>query len=295
MKKEKDPLENKGALASRAAAPKTSRVEGHGNSMAKSPAPTSFHECVGAVTAGANPVDTKSAIKDGSSRFQIVAMGLTFTLIRIEPGRFLMGSPEEETGHHPNEQLRAVRVTKAFYIGQFAVTQQQFNKVMGVETPSACSDSPAADGIPYLQAIQFCRELSSQAGTTVNLPTEAQWEYACRANTRGAYSDGNSEVDLSRSGWYRENSDGHVHHGGEKQPNAWGLYDMLGNVGEMCSDFIRRSDEVPGADPFGATTGNFGAIRGGSWSEGPERCRCACRSISNDILGRAGFRIAICC
>ena len=86
-----------------------------------------------------------------------------------------------------------------------------------------------------------------------------------------------------------------MHPGGEKQLNAWGLYDMLGNVGEMCSDFIRRSDEVSGADPFGATTGSFGAIRGGSWSEGPESCRCACRSISNDVLGRAGFRIAIGC
>jgi formylglycine-generating enzyme required for sulfatase activity len=127
----------------------------------------------------------------------------------------------------------------------------------------------------------------------VRLPTEAQWEYACRAGTQTRYYSGQTEADLGRVGWYSENSEGRAHPVGQKEPNVWGLYDMHGNVWEYCADFIDDYTTMPLTDPVGRVTPSGGAMRGGGWMHGPEECRSATRMISDDMFGGAGLRIAL--
>ncbi len=242
---------------------------------------------------GSNGMDEalRKAISSGAPEIELHARAIAFPLVRIAPGQFMMGSPVSETGHQPNEPLREVQLTKPFYIGKYQVTQGQFKGIMA--SAGSKNDAVAADQILYSHAIEFCRRLSAETRAAVQLPTEAQWEYACRAGTQTRFYTGDSEADLGRAAWYRENSAGHVHAPGEKAPNAWGLYDTLGNLWELCSDFIGEPDSNPAVDLVGERSASFGAMRGGGWMEKPESCRAARRSRSNDMFGGAGIRIAI--
>jgi formylglycine-generating enzyme required for sulfatase activity len=147
--------------------------------------------------------------------------------------------------------------------------------------------------ITYEQAIDFCRRLSQLAGVPVTLPTEAEWEYACRAGTGTAYSAGSSVADLDRVAWYDGNSSGRVHPVGEKPGNAWGLHDMHGNVWEYCADFFEDPEAIDGTDPVGERRDWRGAMRGGGWMHGAADCRSARRLVSDDMFGGAGLRIRV--
>jgi len=235
----------------------------------------------------------RRAISAGEREIQLRAGAVSFQLVRIEPGRFFMGSPPGEAGHQTNEPLREVRLTAPFYIGTRQVTQGQFKAIMQSSPGAAKNPSLAADQILFSQAIQFCKRLSGETGVPVMLPTEAQWEYACRAGTQTRFYTGDSEADLARAGWYREKSGERVHAPGEKAPNAWGLFDTLGNLWELCSDFIREPDSTPAVDLVGARSESVGAMRGGGWMEPLESCRAARRSMSNDMFGGAGIRLVV--
>jgi formylglycine-generating enzyme required for sulfatase activity len=235
----------------------------------------------------------RRAMAQDATDIELEVAGVRFQLVRIPPGQFEMGSPEAEIGHQANEPLKRVRITKSYYLGRYEVTQGQYEAVMGINPSPVQGESLAVDQIQYLQAIEFCKRLSSLAGFVVTLPTEAQWEYACRAGTRTRFSSGDTDADLDRVGWYRDNSSGRIHPVGQKQPNAWGLYDMHGNVWELCLDFIRNPDSKPEDDPQGAMPGGFGGMRGGGWMVEAESCRSARRSVSNAMFGGAGIRIAL--
>ncbi len=235
----------------------------------------------------------RSAISQGAPEIQLRAGAAAFALVRIPAGESMMGSPPGESGRQDNEPLQHVRLTKPFYIGKYQVTQAQFRAIMGVKPGAAKNDALAADQILYRQAVEFCRRLSTAAGVAVLLPTEAQWEYACRAGTQTRFYTGDSEADLGRAAWYRANSGGRPHAPGEKAPNAWGLYDMLGNVWELCWDFLRNPDSTPTVDLVGIESDSFGGMRGGGWMDPPEACRAARRSRSNDMFGGAGIRIVL--
>jgi len=214
-------------------------------------------------------------------------------LVRIMPGTFMMGSPPDEQGHARNEEpLRRVRISKEFYLGRFEITQAQFRDVMG-QAPAGEEGDVLPVRTRYANAIEFCRRLSSTANVNVRLPTEAEWEYACRAGTGTPYYSGTTETDLAKAAWYSGNAEGKPHPVGQKQPNAWGLYDMLGNVFEYCGDYIEDYAKLPGTDPVGLVGPRNGAMRGGAWLYGPEQCRAATRMISDDMFGGAGFRIAV--
>jgi len=143
--------------------------------------------------------------------------------------------------------------------------------------------------VHWMECDEFCRKLSSQLGQTVSLPTEAQWEYACRAGTTGAYAG-----DLDEMGWYWDNSGDEIHPVGQKKPNAWGLYDMHGNVWEWCQDWYDRDydTESPTSDPTGPNSGSYRVTRGGSWDFDARGCRSAYRGwdTPDDRGNILGFR-----
>lgn len=146
-------------------------------------------------------------------------------------------------------------------------------------------------------AQKFCEWLSKQTGLTMRLPTEAEWEYACRAGTTTRYYMGDNESDLARAGWYRENSGCKTHPTGEKKPNNFGLYDMHGNIWEWCEDWYAENyyNRNPTIDPPGPRSGKFRVLRGGACGHGKLVCRSASRSW--DMQGSQskylGFRVVI--
>ena len=228
-------------------------------------------------------------------------------LVLIPKGTFMMGSPESEQGRNENENQHEVTISKDYYLGVYEVTQAQYEKVMG-KNPSrfqgAVVGNENAD-LPVEQvswdvAVEFCKKLSDlpeekKAGRVYRLPTEAQWEYACRAGSKTAYSFDDEKGLLPEYGWFNRNSSDRTHTVGLLEPNAWGLYDMHGNVWEWCSD--RYGDYPKGAvsDPSGPKEGSIRVLRGGSWRNEAAYCRSANR-IGSDPSDRGhnnGFRVAL--
>jgi serine/threonine protein kinase len=177
---------------------------------------------------------------------KLVTNSIGMQLVGIEPGEFLMGSPESDTGAFSDEKPQhRVRITKAFSLGIHEVTQGQYQAVMG-ETPSSFkgSDDLPVENVSWLDAIKFCNRLSEReqrvayyridgadfevaGGNGYRLPTEAEWEYACRAGSATVYPFGNDAGNLGEHAWYDSDSASKTHPVGQKRPNAWGLYDML--------------------------------------------------------------------
>ena len=216
-------------------------------------------------------------------------------MIWIEPGTFMMGSPEDELGRNDDEVQHEVTLTEGYWLGKYEVTQAQYKAVTG-ENPSHFSGgNKPVEMVNWEDAMAFCAKLTTAAkasgklpeGYEFTLPTEAQWEYACRAGTSGAFNDGSSLFEpklgicpnLDRLGRYRGNGGGRAPVG-EYQPNAWGLYDMHGNEAELCLDLFEQFyPDVPwgAVDPVGPSTGDGIVLRGGNGDSFPQYCRCAYR------------------
>jgi formylglycine-generating enzyme required for sulfatase activity len=225
--------------------------------------------------------------------------GRKITFCYVPAGKFTMGSPATEEGHRPSEEpTRIVKITRGFYLGKYEVTQAQYEAVMG-ENPS----DPAFKGemLPVHEmdvqpALKFCRRASALIGAAISLPTEAQWEYACRAGTETRFSAGDTEEDLAKVAWYSENSDDRPHPVGEKKPNAFGLYDMHGNISELCLDSPAAYADLPDTDPVGEIRDGRSAVRGGNWLDRADACRSANRLRTTDgfiSLKVHGIRLVI--
>ena len=210
----------------------------------------------------------------------------------LPAGVFKMGDKDDE---------HEVTLTKPFMLGIHEVTQAQYEQVMGVNTSKFKGANNPVEQVIWDEAVEFCRKLSAlpvekRAGRVYRLPTEAEWEYACRAGTTTAYSFGDNESELFKYAWNTGNSVSATHAVGGKQPNAWGLYDMHGNVWEWCQD--RYGDYPRGSvtDPGGATSGSRRVVRGGSWYGPAELCRSAYRygrGPSDRNYGFCGFRVCL--
>lgn len=203
--------------------------------------------------------------------------GITMQLMPIPAGEFVMGSPESEEGRDRGEgPQHRVRISEPFLMGKYEVTQAQWQAVMGNNPSFLQGDGNLpVEKISWDDCQDFCRKLSTKTGHMVRLPTEAEWEYACRAGSTGKYCHRDSEGKLGTYGWYDANSDSKTHPVGQKKPNAWGLCDMHGNVCEWCADWL---DKYPGSSArwhdFGQT---HRVLRGGSWDGPLAYCRSASR------------------
>ncbi|MCE9589005.1 MAG: formylglycine-generating enzyme family protein [Planctomycetes bacterium] len=201
-------------------------------------------------------------------------LGMKFAY--IPAGQFIMGSRSAEPGRNDRETDHPVKITYPYLIGVTEVTQKQWHAVIGNQV----SPYMQGDDLPmwisdFDNAMEFCRKLGEKEGLKYRLPTEAEWEYACRAGTQTAYNLGDGEKALAAAGWYLKNSEGKTHPVAKKMPNAFGLYDMHGNAWELCSDWFGDYPKDPVVDPKGPATGDKRVWRGGSYNCGPERCGSA--------------------
>ena len=216
--------------------------------------------------------------------------GIQFSF--IPTGQFLMGSPDGQGNQ--NERPQHPVSVKAFWMGKFLVTQKQYQEIMGINPSWYHSDLLPVDSISWPKAKEFCKRFNAKHGVSVRLPTEAEWEYACRAGTRTVYYWGN-EMNGEYC-WYSKNSMNEPHPVGMKKPNDWGLYDMLGNLWEWCSDwfdmfYYRRS---PPDNPQGPKIGIYKVLRGGSFEYNADIIRCALRDDAYEpshTINDYGFRV----
>jgi formylglycine-generating enzyme required for sulfatase activity len=217
------------------------------------------------------------------------ASGFDAVFVTIPAGSFIMGSPEDEPGRNPDESQHEVTLTRGFSIQAAPVTQGQWRSVMGTN-PSGFSrggDDCPVDGVSWNDCQEFIRKLNQKGEYWYRLPTEAEWEYACRAGTVTACYAGDvtkklfSKRDpcLDDIAWYHANAGGKTHPVAEKRPNPWGLFDMLGNVLEWCQDWYGKYPILPQTDPQGVALGAGCVVRGGSWSSPPADCRSARRQF----------------
>ena len=231
-------------------------------------------------------------------------------LIWIEPGTFMMGSPKGELGRVANEALHQVTLTQGYWLGKYEVTQEQYETIMGTNPSDIKEDVLPVDSVSWNEAMEFCAKLNAQEkaagrlpeGYEYSLPTESQWEYACRAGTTTALNSGKNLSDELRSpevdevGWYWYNCD-ETHRVGQKKPNAWGLYDMHGNVQEWCLDWYDdHYPTYPVKDPTGPDTGQHRVLRSGGWNRTAHDCRSANRRHGNPEtthIVSVGFRVAL--
>ncbi|MBN1506057.1 MAG: SUMF1/EgtB/PvdO family nonheme iron enzyme [Sedimentisphaerales bacterium] len=221
--------------------------------------------------------------------------GVKLPMILVPAGRFLIGSPDDEEGRFQNEgPQHEVTIRRAFYMGTFPVTQAQWRTVMGTEPSHSKGDDMPVESVSWNDATEFCRRLSAREGQQCELPTEAQWEYACRAGSAGRFAFGDDDSILGQYAWYKDNSAWKPHRVGQKKPNAWGLHDMHGTVWEWCQDWCAEYCQEPVTDPPGPDSGVQRVIRGGGWRGIARYCRSAVRygNTPGDHGVNVGFRLA---
>jgi formylglycine-generating enzyme required for sulfatase activity len=222
--------------------------------------------------------------------------GVTMKLVLIPAGKFIMGSPDSEQLRSKSEgPQHEVTISKPFYIGATEVTQAQYEAIMG-SNPSFYKDTTnPVDKVSWNDAAEFCKKISEKTRQAVRLPTEAEWEYACRAGTAKAFSFGEDDRALGDYAWYPGNSGGKTHPVGQKKPNAWGLHDMHGNVWEWCADWYGEYPNGEVTDPQGPASGTSRVLRGGSYRFDPTYCRSAFRSYDTPDYSviNFGFRVAV--
>jgi len=228
-------------------------------------------------------------------------------LVWVHEGEFTMGSPQTEAGRDADEgPLTKVRIPEGFWMSRNEITQEQFAQVMGSNPSSAGGTNLPVEKVTWTEATEFCRRLNRLAdaagtapeGFAYRLPTEAEWEYACRAGTqtRFSYGDDPAGAELERYAWFTRNSESTTHPVGTRQPNAWGLYDMHGNVWEWCLD--RWEGGLPGGSitnrPI-TPEGSLRVARGGAWLYDAKACRSANRDDYStwNRCSDIGFRVVL--
>ncbi len=240
-----------------------------------------------------------------SDKEVVNSIGMTFAF--IPKGVFVRGAAEDEgsqvdsqqegrrraglsgIGNSIDETPHEVTLTKNYFLGVHEVTQAQFLKLMG-KNPSMFqgnrvdgdSSEHPVDNVTWPDAVAFCQKLSElpeerAAGRVYRLPTEAEWEYACRAGSTGPFCFGAEVAQLPVYAWFKANSESTTHPVGQKMPNDWGLYDMHGNIEEWCNGFYSNYSDQPLTDPQGELYGKFRVVRGGNSISPPGKCRSAVR------------------
>ena len=223
------------------------------------------------------------------------SLGMEFVMVPI--GSFRMGGDKntEQAEDHENP-IHRVRFSKPILMAKYVVTQAQWSTVMNSNPSRFKDDLRPVESVSWHDAQDFIQALNSRDDTNgYRLPTEAEWEYAARAGSESAYSFGSEAVRLAEFAWYKKNAQNRTHPVGQLAPNAWGLYDMHGNVHEWCQDWFDRGyySQSPVEAPGGPAEGLAKSLRGGDWGSEGWYCRCASRSLSSPDRrsNRVGFRV----
>ena len=266
---------------------------------------------VWAVGKPATAWDGKESVADYAKRAELeptltldLGDGVKLELALIPAGKFMMGSPATEEYRQSNEDPQhEATLSRAFYMGKNLVTQEQYKKVVGSNPANFRAPQNPVEVVAWDDAQEFCKKLSALSGKTIRLPTEAEWEYSCRAGSTTAFCFGDDDKQLADYAWYGSNpavegcppgnSNNVSHPVGGKKPNAWGLYDMHSNLWEWCQDWYGKY--LPGSmtDPQGPAQGTERIVRGGSWYGNSGNCRSAyrLRYIPTRRGGNVGFRV----
>jgi formylglycine-generating enzyme required for sulfatase activity len=210
--------------------------------------------------------------------------GMELEMVLIPPGEFQMGSPADESGRDSDEVPHLTTLSKGFYLGKYSVTQAQWDAVLGSNPSKFKGRHHPVDQANWDACQALIKQLNaallppitdhrSPVTAAFRLPTEAEWEYACRAGTCSAYAG-----ILDEMAWHDGNSGAITHAVGQKNPNAWGLYDLHGNVWEWCADGYHNYPACAVTDPVGIESGRHRVIRGGSWISDSRDCRSAERN-----------------
>ena len=272
---------------------KSERIESVKEPTIAKVAPRADNQSQGKVGKAASKRLVTDGSKPGDTKVITLLGGTTMEMVWCPPGNFLMGSPESEDGRGDDEAQHLVTLTKGFWMGKYEVTQGQWKSVM--EPNSSCDEGAnyPAGKISWRECQEFIKKINAGGLIRVKLPTEAQWEYACRAGTKTSYSSGDIlNVNEANFGDYL----GGVSPVGSYMPNAWGLFDMHGNVMEWCMDFYDKNyGKSPSHDPLGGESPlcYHRVCRGGSYLLRAQWCRSACRNRIESYGTRPdlGFRL----
>ena len=271
------------------------------------------------VYSGTNQFSYLLANIDSVSYYNNAIVTPNIDMVVIPADTFQMGNTGAYSGDSDEKPVHTVTISKAFYMSKYEVTQKQYQAVMGNNPSHFKGENLPVERVTWYNAVAFCNALSQQEGKTpcytingtnvscnwdangYRLPTEAEWEYAAKAGTSTDFYNGSLtntnctpiDANLDNIAWYCGNANNTTHPVGQKQANAFGLYDMSGNVWEWCWDWYSSYSSTAVTDPTGASTGSDRVYRGGSWNRNALNCRSAYRSFntpSNDF-NRMGFRL----
>ncbi len=252
----------------------------------------------------------KSAPATANRFYRAMAMEAPANMVFIPPGTFMMGSPTNEADRDQDEGPQtAIMITRGFWMQKYEVTQGEYQAVIGNNPSLFAGDlNRPVEGVDWFDATNYCGRLTQQqreggkvkSGAVYRLPTEAEWEYACRAWTSTSFSYGEDPeyTNLANFAWFDRNSSGTTHPVGEKLPNPWGLYDMFGNVSEWCQDWYGSypGGLLPDPQGPGSSTTHERAIRGGNYAANDDEFgRSANRGFDTPGSNgpRVGFRVVL--
>jgi formylglycine-generating enzyme required for sulfatase activity len=227
------------------------------------------------------PIPTPASIVAQASQQKTITNSIGMEFVQIPAGEFDMGSPPNEGRYDFEGPVHHIKISNAFYMTKYEITQKQWRDVMGINYPSKFKgENLPVEMVSWNDVQDFIRKLNEKEGANnYRLPTEAEWEYAARAGTTTRYSYGDSESKLGDYAWYDANSGKKTHEVGQKKPNPWGLYDMQGNVWEWVQDIHHK--DYSGAPTDGSSwengSGSIRIYRGGSWNNDAKLCRSASR------------------
>lgn len=240
------------------------------------------------------PMPAQDAKTDGAQPLSLpLGKGVEMEFVHIPSGSFIMGSDDSRGDEKPAHK---VTISKPYYLGKHEVTQAQYEAVMGANPSGFKNPNNPVEKVNWPMAVKFCEKMSKMTGKTCRLPTEAEWEYACRARTDTKYFFGKFSAPLKEHAWFKKNSGGKTHEVGMKKPNPWGLYDMNGNVWEWCQDWY-ASDyyaNSPEQDPQGPESGKWRVHRGASWYEPDWANKSSTRARIKPYVSDTNYGFRVC-